>query len=59
VPAAGSYTVLVRYEAAYRYTSPFRLEVAQGGVMKLSRVYGKRSSLKIWAFSDGRNSPER
>ncbi|MCS7045448.1 MAG: beta-galactosidase trimerization domain-containing protein, partial [Gemmataceae bacterium] len=50
VPAAGKYLVLVRYEAAYRFETQFRVVVQQGGVTKLDRLYGARDNLRIWAF---------
>ena len=55
VPAAGTYTVLVRYEAPYRFEVPFQLTVTQGGAKKISRVYGRRTNLKVWPFSAGRS----
>ena len=54
VPAAGEYTVLVRYEMPYRFEVPFSVEVQQGGAKKFSRVYGRRTNLKVWPFSAGR-----
>ena len=31
IPAAGNHTVLVRYEAGYRFSSPFTVEITQAG----------------------------
>ncbi|HEX5106335.1 MAG TPA: beta-galactosidase trimerization domain-containing protein [Pirellulaceae bacterium] len=51
IPAAGKYLTLVRYEAAYRFQTQFRVQVEQGGKLALDRLYGTRDNLKIWAFS--------
>jgi len=51
VPKAGRYLVLVRYEAAYRFETQFRVRVEQKGRRVLDRLYGARKNLKIWAFS--------
>ena len=51
VPKAGRYLVLVRYEAAYRFETQFRVRVEQKGKRVLDRLYGARKNLKIWAFS--------
>ena len=40
VPAAGRYLVLVRYEAAYRFETQFKVKVEQGGKTVLDRLYG-------------------
>ncbi len=50
VPEAGRYLVLVRYEAAYRFETQFKVRVEQGGKAKLDRLYGARDNIKIWAF---------
>ena len=47
---AGQYLVLVRYEAAYRFQTQFRIEVEQNGKRIFNRLYGDRDNLKIWAF---------
>ncbi len=52
VPAAGRYLALVRYEAAYRFETQFRLRVEQNGRRVLDRLYGARNNIKIWAFSE-------
>jgi hypothetical protein len=52
VPAAGRYLVLVRYEAAYRFETQFKVKVEQGGKTKLDRLYGARDNVKIWAFGE-------
>lgn len=50
IPEAGTYLALVRYEAAYRFETRFRLKIEQAGEVKLDRLYGARENLKIWAF---------
>lgn len=52
VPKAGKYLALVRYEAAYRFQTQFRLAVEQGGRKRLDRLYGARENQKIWAFGN-------
>jgi len=52
VPTAGSYTVLARYEQGYRFTMPFRLDIAStaGAAPVFTREYGHREALKAQAF---------
>ena len=57
VKTADTYSILVRYEAVYRFNQGFRLKVAQNGVTKLSRVYGLRENLKLWPFANDRSDP--
>ena len=52
IPEAGKYLALVRYEAAYRFETQFRVRVEQGGQLLLDRAYGARKNLKIWAFGE-------
>lgn len=52
VTKAGRYLVLVRYEAAYRFETQFKVKVEQGGRTPLDRLYGARSNIKIWAFNE-------
>lgn len=52
VTNAGRYLVLVRYEAAYRFETQFRVKVEQNGKVVLDRLYGARDNLKIWAFGE-------
>lgn len=52
IPEAGKYLALVRYEAAYRFETQFRLRIEQGGRKVLDRLYGARDNLKIWAFNE-------
>jgi hypothetical protein len=49
-----NYHVLLRYEALYRFETPFRVTVEQGGQVVMEEVYGRRSNLKVWPFSGGR-----
>ncbi len=49
---AGRYLVLVRYEAAYRFETQFRVQVEQQGKTVFDRLYGARKNLKIWAFRE-------
>jgi len=51
IPAAGRYLALVRYEAAYRFETRFRVVIEQNGRTVLDRLYGARKNLKIWPFS--------
>jgi hypothetical protein len=52
IPAAGTYLALVRYEAAYRFETQFRVVIEQGGKKVFDRLYGARKNPKIWAFSE-------
>ena len=53
IKAAGTYTVLLRYEALYRFETPVLVSVAQEGKVLLSRVYGYRESAKVWGVPYG------
>jgi hypothetical protein len=50
VKEAGKYLALVRYEAAYRFETQFKVKVEQNDKTLLDRLYGARKNLKIWAF---------
>jgi hypothetical protein len=50
VKERGRYLVLARYEAAYRFETRFRVQVAQAGRVLLDRTYGARDNTKVWAF---------
>lgn len=50
IPEAGRYLALVRYEAAYRFETQFRVRIEQNGKQLLDRLYGARKNDKIWAF---------
>jgi hypothetical protein len=47
IPAAGTYTLLVRYEAGYRFSSPFNVTIRQGDTV-FHQSYGLRTSPKVW-----------
>ena len=56
VPAAGRYLALVRYEAAYRFETQFRVVIEQNGRKVLDRPYGARNNLKDLAvFAETEN----
>ncbi len=50
IPAAGTWSLFVRYEAAWRFETRFRVLVEQEGKFKLDRLFGARENEKIWAF---------
>ena len=50
----GTYHVMARYEAGFRFSSPFRIEVKQGAATLFSKVYGLRTTPKVWAFQTAR-----
>jgi len=50
VPADGRYLALVRYEAAFRFETQFRMRILQNGKALLDRPYGALDNVKIWAF---------
>ena len=50
VPSAGTWYVAVRYEAPYHFEAEFTVTVKQGLATRLTKLYGRRSSPKIWAF---------
>ncbi len=50
IPLAGHYLALVRYEAAYRFETRFRLVIEQQGRTKFDRLYGARENVKVWPF---------
>lgn len=50
IPAAGTYYILARYEAAYRFETQFTVVVEQNGKVVFSRLYGANDNVKIWAF---------
>jgi hypothetical protein len=52
VKDAGRYLVLVRYEAAYRFETRFRVQIEQAGKRIFDRVYGARDNTKVWAFGE-------
>ena len=50
VPSSGTWYVAVRYEAPYHFEAEFTVKVMQGSATRLTKLYGRRSSPKIWAF---------
>jgi hypothetical protein len=52
IPEAGRYLALVRYEAAYRFQTRFKLQIEQNGKTVLDHDYGWREKPKIWAFHE-------
>ncbi|MCH8829464.1 MAG: beta-galactosidase trimerization domain-containing protein, partial [Planctomycetes bacterium] len=51
ITKAGRYLVLIRYEAAYRFETQFRVQIHQNGKTVFHRLYGARKNVKIWPFS--------
>ena len=56
VAAASMYTVMIKYEALYRFETAFEVVIAQAGKTVLKRVYGRRPALKVWGMGNARNS---
>ena len=54
VSKAGAYNVLLRYEAAYLFETPFKVEILTGPTVTFSQTYGLRHSLKVQAFGKAR-----
>jgi len=52
VHEAKQYLVLVRYEAAYRFETQFRVIITQDGTEVFNRLYGARNNVKIWPFGE-------
>jgi hypothetical protein len=50
IAQAGTYNVLLLYEALYRFETPVAVTVSQSGKQLFSRVYGYRSSPKVWGY---------
>ncbi|GIW94542.1 MAG: hypothetical protein KatS3mg110_2583 [Pirellulaceae bacterium] len=50
IEQGGRYLVLVRYEAAYRFETQFRVLIEQADRVVFDRLYGARTNLKIWPF---------
>lgn len=53
VTQAGRHLALVRYEAAPRFETRFRLQIVQNNRTVLNREYGGRENVKIWPFRQG------
>ena len=54
IGGAGDYHVMIRYEALYRYETPFLVTVTQHGATLMSKVYGARTNVKTWPFGGDR-----
>ena len=52
IPATGRHTIMARYEAGYRFSSPYNVTVQQGGKVVFQQTYGLRTSPKVW-FAGG------
>eukprot|EP01050_Picozoa_sp_SAG11_P009362 SAG11_NODE_873_length_6802_cov_2.257646_1_plen_430_part_00 len=50
VGSTGLFTVMARYEAGYRFHSPFKVDVQQNGSTLFSKVFGLRTTPKVWGF---------
>ena len=50
VPADGQFHVMARYEAGYRFSSPFRVTARQNASVLFDRVFGLRTTPKVWPF---------
>ena len=57
IPQADSYHVLIRYEAAYRFETPFEVTIEQQGKQLFRKVYGRRTNKKLWPFGGNRMGP--
>ncbi len=53
VKRPGQFLLLVRYEAVYRFHTPFEVRVLQAGKEVFRRVYGRKDRPRIWAFRHG------
>jgi len=53
VPADGTYRVLIRYEACWRFQTIFGARIEQGGKTVFQRDYGALDNVKVWAFGEG------
>jgi len=51
IPAADTYLVLVRYEAAYRFQTQFNVSIEQNGQVVFNKTYGALDNPKIWFFT--------
>ena len=54
IAKADNYHVLIRYEALYRFETPFKVTVSQGGQVVMEEVFGRRTNLKVWPFGGTR-----
>eukprot|EP01050_Picozoa_sp_SAG11_P012002 SAG11_NODE_1307_length_5243_cov_2.389774_2_plen_226_part_00 len=44
----GEYMVMVRYEALYRFETPFSITIEQDDQVVFTKLYGRRSNYKVW-----------
>ena len=58
IPARGEYSVLIRYEAPYRFEVPFQVVITQAGKTVFKEVFGRRTTPKVWGFQAGRQRGE-
>jgi hypothetical protein len=56
IAAADRYTVMIKYEALYRFETAFEVVIEQAGKTLLKRVYGRRPAPKVWGMGNARNS---
>ena len=49
ISADGSFAVMLRYEAAYRFSSPFRVTIEQNESVVFTKLFGLRTTKKLWA----------
>ena len=54
VTKPGAYNVLLRFEAAYLFETPFQVEIMSGATPVFTRTYGLRQSLKVQGFGKAR-----
>eukprot|EP01045_Picozoa_sp_COSAG04_P035389 COSAG04_NODE_8150_length_1016_cov_0.923664_1_plen_278_part_01 len=56
---AGTYDVLLRYEAAFMFETPVHLSIAaaSSSAPLFERIYGQRHSLKVYPFASARLGP--
>jgi hypothetical protein len=51
IPATGDYSVLARYEAGFRFSSPFNISITQNGKSVYGQTYGNRHSPRVWGLA--------
>ena len=54
VSKAGAYNVLLRYESAYLFETPFQIQIRSGVTPVFTKTYGLRHSLKVQGFGKAR-----
>lgn len=50
IASTGPFNVMARYEAGYRFHSPFKVDVQQNGSTLFSKVFGLKTTPKVWGF---------